>query len=74
MANPEAAREALEAFVTARGESDTDETDIIDLITDLCRLASIEGLRPSSILITAKNHWETEEWENFNEDADNITT
>lgn len=64
MSRTTAAAYAIDCFLAARGTSpDTKETDIVDLITDLCHLAQKEGLRPSAILITAKNHWEEEDYE-----------
>jgi hypothetical protein len=64
MTNKKAAAYAIDCFLVARrSKPDTRETDMIDLITDLCHLAQSEGLRPSAILITAKNHWEEESYD-----------
>ena len=57
---PSTAEEGLNAFNKARRYSDTLETDITDLITDLLLLAKRRDEDPQAILRTVQKHFEEE--------------
>lgn len=54
------AQAALDAYGDARGENDTAETDMIDLISDLGHLARREGIDFRKVLLNAEVHYNVE--------------
>lgn len=54
------ARRALNAYLETKGESDTDEADITDLIADLLHLAAAEEIDTEPILRVAEINFESE--------------
>ena len=61
--NIEAARAAINAFNDERAYNDSTETDLIDLITDLCHLYAEDGSDPLPLLDMARQHFEEEHGE-----------